>query len=608
MRKFDLLRLDDSIIRILDIQGDRVFVLNCVRETMPTWTDAAVLSRYSACSTEDLSEANGIVPAPADTLDPAQRKAMHQRYTAIAPLLLCLSDTRERSQMVALAAEMHQTSKQTIRSYLCRYLAYLDITALAPQKRNTDRPLTPDEKSMRWALNRFFYSRNKASLATAYTMMLKEKYCDETGSLAEQYPSFYQFRYFYRKTRNWQNFYISRNGLTDYQRNNRPLTGEGVREFAPAAGVGLLDSTICDIYLINDAGDLVGWPILTACIDVYSGLCCGYALSWEGGLYSLRSLLLNVIADKAAWCGQFGISIQPKDWGCDKLPGTLLTDMGSEYRSKTFEQITELGVTLVNLPSYRPELKGQVEKFFDLIQSSYKKHLKGKGVIEPDFQERGAPDYRKDACLTMRDFEKVVLHCILYYNASRIVESFPYTEAMIEEKVKPHASDIWRWSVSQAGANLISVGARELVLTLLPRTEGKFCRNGLIVNKLRYHCEGFTEKYLSGGRVTVAYDPEDISSVWFVSGGVYTEFSLIESRFQGKDLSFVQALQSNQKAIKQEAVRANLQAQIDLAQHIQTIGENTKKFPDTRLKNVRSTRKKERYRNHQKHLGQEGTE
>ena len=148
----------------------------------------------------------------------------------------------------------------------------------------------------------------------------------------------------------------------------------------------------------------------------------------------------------------------------------------------------------------------------------------------------------------------------------------------------------------------------ELVLTLLPRTEGKFCRNGLIVNKLRYHCEGFTEKYLSGGRVTVAYDPEDISSVWFVSGGVYTEFSLIESRFQGKDLSFVQALQSNQKAIKQEAVRANLQAQIDLAQHIQTIGENTKKFPDTRLKNVRSTRKKERYRNHQKHLGQEGTE
>ena len=68
---------------------------------------------------------------------------------------------------------------------------------------------------------------------------------------------------------------------------------------------------------------------------------------------------------------------------------------------------------MVNLPAYRPELKGAVEKFFDLIQSAFKPHLKGKGVIEPDYQERGAHDYRKDACLTMEQFEKVVLNCIL---------------------------------------------------------------------------------------------------------------------------------------------------------------------------------------------------
>ena len=53
------------------------------------------------------------------------------------------------------------------------------------------------------------------------------------------------------------------------------------------------------------------------------------------------------------------------------------TDMGSEYKSENFEQITELGVTVVNLPSYRPELKEAVEKFFDLVQSTYKPYLKG---------------------------------------------------------------------------------------------------------------------------------------------------------------------------------------------------------------------------------------
>ena len=111
--------------------------------------------------------------------------------------------------------------------------------------------------------------------------------------------------------------------------------------------------------------------------------------------------MLNVVADKKKWCSKFGIQIDTADWNCSKLPSTLVTDMGKEYVSETFEQISDLGVTVVNLPPYRPELKGMVEKFFDIVQSLYKPHLKGKGVIECDFQESGGHDYRKDACLTI---------------------------------------------------------------------------------------------------------------------------------------------------------------------------------------------------------------
>jgi len=170
----------------------------------------------------------------------------------------------------------------------------MNITALAPRQRlEDDGKLTQDEKNIRWALNKFFYTPKKQSLMTAYTMMLKEKYCDGMSILGDTYPSFYQFRYFYRKTKKIQNFYISRDGLKNYQRNNRPLIGNGVQAFAPAIGVGMLDATVCDIYLINDAGSLVGRPILTACIDAYSGVCYGYVLSWSGGVYSLRGLVLN---------------------------------------------------------------------------------------------------------------------------------------------------------------------------------------------------------------------------------------------------------------------------------------------------------------------------
>lgn len=602
IKKYDLFRNGDAILRILEIQQDRVLVMDCIKRTMPVWVEDVEIKSCSSCTEEELYKATGIVLVDIDNLDANQRKTMYERYTIIAPILPSVSDGRIRSKLICSAAKENDVSKQTVRNYLCSYLAYMNTSILVPQRRVENKELTQDEKHIRWALNKFFYTTKKHSLMTAYTMMLKEKYCDEMGTLSDKYPTFYQFRYFYRKTRKMQNFYISRDGLKHYQRNNRPLTGEGVREFAPAIGVGMLDATVCDIYLVNDTGSLVGRPILTACIDAYSGLCCGYSLSWEGGVYSLRGLMRNIIADKVMWCGKYGISIQCEDWPCNMLPATLVTDMGSEYKSENFEQIAELGVKVVNLPSYRPELKGSVEKFFDLIQESYKKHLKGKGVIEPDYLERGAHDYRKDACLTMNDFEKIVLYCIIYYNSQRVMENFPYTEDMIANDVKPYSSCIWAWSQAHIGCNLISVDDRKLMLTLLPRTTGKFSRQGLNVNKLRYHCDGYTEQYLSGGDAIVAYNPEDVTSVWVLKDGIYTEFSLIETRYCGKSLDTVVTLQASQKSILKNMENDNLQAQITLARHIEAIASSGGNGIDVHMKNIRGTRQKEQIIHHQDYM------
>ena len=139
-------------------------------------------------------------------------------------------------------------------------------------------------------------------------------------------------------------------------------------------------------------------------------------------------------------------------------------------------------------------------------------------------------------------------------------------------------------------------------MTLLSRTIGKFGRTGLKVNKLRYHCEGYTEQYLSGGTATVAYNPEDVTSVWVVENGVYVEFTLIESRFQGKDLVGVQGLQTSQKDITRSVARENLQAQINLAQHIEAIAGSVSGTTDVHMKNIRNTRKKEQMKNHQDYM------
>lgn len=596
--KNQLLQNDTQLVRVLDMEADRVFIIDCIKRTMPVWKDIEFINEYVPCSEDTLQEITDTFIIDLDNVDSEGRKTAYERYTMIAPLLPFVSDLKKRKELINSLANINSVSKQTIRYYLCLYLVYQNISILIRKQSVKESVLSQDEKNMRWALNKFFYTKHKNSLSVAYTLLLKEKYCDSLGNLLPEYPSFYQFRYFYRRTKKMQTYYISRDGLKDYQKNNRPLLGDGIQEYASSVGMGMLDATVCDIYLVNEAGNLVGRPILTACIDAYSSLCCGYSLSWEGGVYSLRGLMLNIISDKQKWCNQYGISIEKSQWDADKLPAIFVTDMGSEYKSENFEQITELGVTVVNLPSYRPELKGAVEKFFDLVQNTYKPHLKGKGVIEPDYQERGSHDYRKDACLTMVDFEKVILRCIIYYNSQRIIENFPYTEGMIQNQIQPFASSIWEWGKTQTGANLITVDKEQIVLTLLPRTTGKFSRFGLKVNKMRYKHENFTEKYLAGGEVTVAYNPDDVSAVWLIDNGYYIRFDLIESRYKGKELSDVEIMQRGQKELVKAATADNIQAQINLAQSIEIIAASVNNPDKVNIKSIRNTRQREQTKNH----------
>ena len=77
MNKHDLLRSGDSIIRVLEVQGDRILVIDCIKRTMPIWVDAAELESYSECTSGELSQVTGVIPSDVDALDADQRKVMY---------------------------------------------------------------------------------------------------------------------------------------------------------------------------------------------------------------------------------------------------------------------------------------------------------------------------------------------------------------------------------------------------------------------------------------------------------------------------------------------------------------------------------------------------
>ena len=598
-----LVKKDNTIYRILwdNSIADRIPVIDCLERTMPHWCGRGDFTSAEEVTEEDLFATVGIT---AEDLDHYDAALAQKRFTMIAPLLPVLANPSERSRRLHESAELYHISPQTIRQYLCRYLVFQDMRALAPVKKKALRPLTADEINMRWALNKYYYTQQKLPLTAVFLRMLREKYSDGMGQLVDVHPTMRQFYRFHEKYEKLQTKYISRDGIKSYQRNNRPLLGDGVQVFAPAAGWAMLDSTICDIYLINKEGQLVGRPVLVAAIDAFSGLCIGYTLGWEGGTDSLRRLTLSILEDKQELCRKHGIRIEDSTWPCKgELPGVMVTDMGSEYKSGTFEQISELGVTIVNLPSYRPELKGSVESFFHTIQGYFKPELKGRGMIEPDFQERGAHDYRRDASLTLDDFDKVLLRCIIYYNSQRVLEGFPFTEEMLDAGVKPYANALYAYGKTLPAVNLIPCTKECLIMTLLPRVEAKFRRDGLRVNGLRYKDTSedhtFTEDYLHGSTVTVAYNPDDVSQIWLLREGQYIPFQLIERRFAGKTMEKTLTLQSRQRELILSEKENNLQARMDLAEHIHIVAEQTAGHAgDVHLEQIRQTRQKERARVH----------
>ena len=569
MKKNDIVKTNAGVFRILSFDGEKVLAIDYEKKSMPRFFP---LSFFEGAEIQD--EIPSTFPSW-EELSPNERKIAQKRYTMIAAAVAVVSDKQKRNSMIDYASAQFGVSKQTLRSFLCSYLVYQDISVLAPQRKK-EKELTRDQKNIRWALNKFFYTRNQNSLSTAYTMMLKEKYCDAYGNLVSKYPSFNQFRYFYRKNRKMENFHISRDGLTAYQRNNRPLVGDGVQEFAPCIGTAMLDSTICDIYLVDEKGELAGRPILTAACDANTSFCLGYVLSWENDTNSLKNLMLNIVEDKVLLCAKKGISINREHWNIqNQLPSILITDQGHEYTSQNFEQISELGVTLINLPAYRPELKGSVEKLFDLIQTSYKDLLKGKGIIMADYQERGSHDYRQDAILTIKEFERIVIRCIIHYNCSRVIENYPYSLDMLTEALSPYAYTIWNWKKENVGSNLIDVSQKDLILTLLPRTNGKFTRHGLKTNGLRYYADGYKEQFLKGEDVIVSYDPQNCEKVWIKEkSGVFVEFTLIERRFSNMSLDEIQNIQKQQKQLVQNTTREQYQSKIDLMNFIETVAEN----------------------------------
>lgn len=576
MKRNELIRINENVYRILSISELKVLVINCHKATMPIWADINDFQSYETISEDDLLITLNTTLPSYDNLSNKQKKLVQEKYNLVAPIINCVDIPYERNEMIQRIAERKGISKQTIRKYLCKYLVFQDICCFFKPKK--EKVLSLDEKHFTYILNKHFYTSQKKSLHTTYLYLLREFYTDSSGNLIDKYPKFYQFKYYYYKTRKLSNYYISRLGKSSYERDHNVLLGDS-HSYFNSVGYCMVDSTIADIWLIDDNGNLLGRPIISAAICPFSEFLLGYVIGFQENTDFIKDLIIDI------------------NTRLNLLPMVIISDQGKPYVSQCFANINDIGVELVALKPYAPNSKGLIEQFFNIIQNQYyKQYLQTKGVINSDFAIRGTPNYQKQATLTIEEFKQIISMAVKHFNEGRLIKNIPYN---CVGKCKPFAKDIFYYSLSLSPNAFIKVSNEELEKIMLPRTNGKFTRKGLIVNGLRYRALGYVDSFLKGGKAMVAYNPFNVSYVFLIDEGNYVKFDLIERFFDNKTIEEVQSIKKQKKEIinqyKEEALQSemNMGAAIDsFIQNKPTTIVNTKNVKEHRNNEIKKERLK----------------
>lgn len=497
-----------------------------------------------------------------------------KRLELIAELLedeSYIIDRKKRNEKIKEIADREQATVKRIQRLYFRHLAG---RSLVEERQIPEKPQTQEQKDFTWAVDTFYYSAKKMSLRSAYDLMLLSRYTDQDGHLIDCHPSWHSFRHFFydRNSHRKSRTTISRNGLTDYQRNKRPLFGSAM-DWKDKVGAFQMDATQADIYLVSrlDKSAVIGRPNIYMAVDTATQLIAGIYVGLDAGEQAVINCLANAAMDKVEFCNRYGIEIKKDEWPNTGLPGEIITDKGKEFIGTRMEELAmKYGIEFESLPPFRPDGKGLVEKTFDLIQQKYKPVLRGKGVIEPDAQERWAVDYRSQAVLTLEDFTKVVIHCVLYLNSCRIIQNAQAGEAT------PVAAELWKWYEEQGQSMVIPVSGETLYQFGLPRKTATLSRKGIGNNGLWYISKDYKkllERKRIGDTVQIAYDPENVSQVYLVDGMEYLPFELASycKQYIGATQAECQIEKDKHKASLKELERLDTEGRIKVLQNIQAI-------------------------------------
>lgn len=364
-------------------------------------------------------------------------------------------------------------------------------------------------------------------------------------------------------------------GEHDFDLNQRAKLGQSISAAYMAGLVGELDATVWNVNLVSE--DEVPWdigpPIVFRIRCKDSGELLGLAIGIESASWNEAATAIdNCLEDKQAYCARYGVQISPDDWKVRGVTARINADCGETYNSKPDRFIFHTGVTIVNLPKARGDLKGGVESDFFRIQVA----LNGltPGALIKQYEETHQMKWRVKGSYTLRQFTEIVIREELKQMRT------PRPQVLLEPGMTSGGADtspysVWKWLEKNNGCALRILDRTSTRKHLLDTAKGTLTDAGLEFKGLLYLSEGsiasdlFSKMRLRGFKsVCVAFDHRLVDTIYLLDGDPkgecrYEEYQLNvhrmdQRKYAGRTFREVTLIMERQAQNDAAAAEANL--------------------------------------------------
>lgn len=518
------------------------------------WPQAIALSAISGLHAERTGEAKSDEREPTT----AEKNTRDRAMAALLPLLenkFALFDEVKRCALIKKHAQLSEVSTTSLYKWLRMYWENGQCAqALTPVYKNCGRSETTitggrgarskkgveayeltneDIKKFEDVMSKvYFKEKSRARLVDVFETLTTDyyNYLDGNGETfvkeAGSRPTMRQFRHFLKRAYPLEDF-LRRGKKQKYELEHRPVIGTVEQDCLGVGHIFECDATIADVYLTDGEKQThVGKPTIYVIVDRWSRLIVGLYVGFENASWTTAmQALLFISEDKEALCRRYGVEYDPDDWPADCVfPHTFLADMGEVHSEAGMKLSESLYTNVAFVPARRGDWKPVVETTFKQVRTTLQPGTPGFDPPE-NARERQALNYSDEACLTLRDFTKLMLELVLKHNR-QARRNYDFTMAELTGKFIPSPINVWNKEIVTRSGALSRYSYEHVRYKLLPREQAVATENGLLfkgcfyTNKELFRRNWFTRvKGKTWQKVEVAFDHRLVDNIYVVTHG-----------------------------------------------------------------------------------------